>query len=246
MHLLSCEQAVYRSLLHLSWIDKLVDNIKTLFVDLYGDQLKKPHTTIVECHFDEYFDQQVRELEKTALNQDTRVAEAAALEEAPVSVSGNLGDEPPPLPGFLSRNQSKNTFKDLTSNESTPIATPDTSRPTTPASHILTGKAGPGGKGSRRARKAANTPSAYASSGEESHKKGRPKSTGPKKGRKWDAEGMADEDSDTPLDYSAPANGATSGDDEGKDRPGTVEGVDQATWGSKTGKGQFVLKDLEY
>jgi signal recognition particle receptor subunit alpha len=241
----NCLQAVYRSLLHLSWIDKLVDNIKTLFVDLYGDQLKKPHTTIVECHFDEYFDQQVRELEKTALNQDTRVAEAAVLEEAPVSVSRNLGDEPPPLPGLISRGQSKNTFKDLTSNESTPIATPDTSRPTTPASHILTGKGGPGGKGSRRARKAANTPSAYASSGEESHKKGRPKSSGPKKGRKWDAEGMADEDSDTPLDYSAPANGATSGDDEGKERPGNLEGVDQATWGSKTGKGQFVLKDLD-
>jgi signal recognition particle receptor subunit alpha len=97
-------QAVYRSLLHLSWIDKLVDNIKTLFVDLYGDQLKKPHTTLVECHFDEYFDQQIRELEKTALNQDTRVAESAALvEEAPPSVSQNFGDEPPPLPGILSR-----------------------------------------------------------------------------------------------------------------------------------------------
>ncbi|TVY43019.1 Signal recognition particle receptor subunit alpha-like protein [Lachnellula occidentalis] len=237
--------AVYRSLLHLSWIDKLVDNIKTIFVDLYGDQLKKPHTTIVECHFDEYFDQQVRELEKTALNQDTRVAEASALEDAPISVSASLRDEPPPLPGILSRGQSKNAFKDLTSNESTPIATPDTSRPSTPASHILTGKGGPGGKGSRRARKAANTPSAYASSGEESQRKGRPKSAGPKKGRKWDAEGMADEDSDTPLDYSAPANGANSGDDEGKDRPGNVEGVDQATWGSKTGKGQFVLKDLD-
>lgn len=243
--MLICLQAVYRSLLHLSWIDKLVDNIKTLFVDLYGDQLKKPNTTVVECHFDEYFDQQVRELEKTALNQDTRVAETSALEEAQTSLSGNLGDEPPPLPGILSRGQSKNTFKDLTSNESTPIATPDTSRPSTPASHILTGKAGPGGKGSRRARKAANTPSAYASSGEESHKKARAKVSGPKKGRKWDAEGMADEDSDTPLDYSTTTNGATSGNDEVKGRPGNVEGVDQATWGSKTGKGQFVLKDLD-
>ncbi|KAF4632524.1 hypothetical protein G7Y89_g5606 [Cudoniella acicularis] len=239
--------AVYRSLLHLSWIDKLVDNIKTLFVDLYGDQLKKPHTTIVECHFDDYFDQQVRELEKTALNQDARVTESTAfLEEAPVSVSRNLGDEPPPLPGILSRGQSKN-YKDLTSNESTPIATPDTSRPSTPANHILTGRAGPGGKGSRRARKAANTPSAYASSGDESFaKKGRgAKASAPKKGRKWDADGLADEDSDTPLDYSAPANGATSGEDEGKERPGAVEEVDQASWGSKTGKGQFVLRDLD-
>ncbi|CZS98768.1 probable signal recognition particle receptor subunit alpha [Rhynchosporium graminicola] len=218
--------AVYRSLLHLSWIDKLVDNIKTIFVDLYGDQLRKPHTTLVECHFDEYFDQQIQKLEKTAINQDTK-----------------FDDEPPPLPGLLSRGASKNNYQDLTSNDSTPVATPDTSRPSTPASHILTGKSGPGGKGSRRSRKAAITPNAYASSGDESFlKKG--KAT-PKKGRKWDADGLADEDSDTPLDYSAPLNGATSGEDEGKDRPGTMEEVDHATWGSKTGKGQFVLKDLD-
>ena len=82
----------------------MVDNIKTIFVDLYGDQLKKPHTTIVECHFDEYFDQQLQKLERTALNADTRVAEPVALtEEAPSSASGSAGDEPPPLPGILSR-----------------------------------------------------------------------------------------------------------------------------------------------
>jgi hypothetical protein len=56
---------------------------------------------------------------------------------------------------------------------------------------------------------------------------------------------LADEDSDTPLDYSAPANGATSGEDEGKELPGAVVQVDQLSWGSKTGKGQFVLKDLD-
>ncbi|CZT47773.1 signal recognition particle receptor subunit alpha [Rhynchosporium secalis] len=236
--------AVYRSLLHLSWIDKLVDNIKTIFVDLYGDQLRKPHTTLVECHFDEYFDQQIQKLEKTAINQDTKVAEATAfVEEAPPVVSEKFDDEPPPLPGLLSRGASKNNYRDLTSNDSTPVTTPDTLRPSTPASHILTGKSGPGGKGSRRSRKAAITPNAYASSGDESFlKKG--KAT-PKKGRKWDADGLADEDSDTPLDYSAPLNGATSGEDEGKDRPGTMEEVDHATWGSKTGKGQFVLKDLD-
>lgn len=101
-------QAVYRSLLHLSWIDKLVDNIKTLFVDLYGDQLRKPHTTIVECHFDEYFDQQLQELEKTAINRDTAIAEATAfLEKAPASVAGEVRDEPPPLPGLLSRGKTE-------------------------------------------------------------------------------------------------------------------------------------------
>lgn len=91
---------MYRSLLHLSWVDKLVDNIKTIFVDLYGDQLRKPHTTIVECHFDEYFDQQIKQLEKAALSQDTRAIEAATSSP---SFAANLGDEPPPLPGVRSR-----------------------------------------------------------------------------------------------------------------------------------------------
>ncbi|KAK6607613.1 SRP54-type protein [Botrytis cinerea] len=211
---------VYRSLLHLSWIDKLVDNVKTIFVDLYGDQLRKPHTTVVECPFDEYFDQQVRELEKSALNQDARVAEASAFEESIPLISTTSDNEPPPMPGLPSR--------DTPSPESTPLGTPN-SRPSTPASHILSAKAGPGGKVSRRARKAAQTPT-YTSSGDESHRKSRSVKTGPKKGRKWDADGMADEDT-------------TSGEDEA--RPGGVEGVEQTSWGSKTGKGQFVLKDLE-
>ena len=107
----------------------------------------------------------------------------------------------------------------------------------------MTGKAGPGGKGSRRSRKAANFNSAPASSGDEySAKKSRAgKASAPKKGRKWDADGLADEDSDTPLDYSAPANGATSDED----RPSALDEVDQESWGSKTSKGQFVLKDLD-
>ncbi|KAG0651428.1 Signal recognition particle receptor [Hyphodiscus hymeniophilus] len=235
--------AVYRSLLHLSWIDKLVDNIRTIFVDLYGDQLKKPHTTLVECHFDEYFDQQIRELEKTSLNQDPRSTESAAPDEvAPPLTPKVFADEPPPLPGLLSRGQSNNNYRDSASNGSTPVGTPDASRPTTPAGHLLTGKAKPGG--SRRSRKAANTPTVYASSGDESSSKKRPMKNEPKKGRKWTAEGMADEDDDTVLDYSLPANGATSGEDEAKDRLGAAE-IDQATWGSKTGKGQFVLKDLD-
>lgn len=140
--------------------------------------------------------------------------------------------------------QNRTPIKESTSTESTPIATPDTSRPGTPGSHLLTAKGGPGGKVSRRARKSANAASAPASSGEESSAR-RTKKAPTKKGRKWDADGLADEDSDTPLDYSAPVNGATSGEDEGIERPGAVESVDQASWGSKTGKGQFVLKDLD-
>ena len=217
-------------------------------MDLYGDQLRKPHTTSVECHFDEYFDQQIRKLEGTSLLESSRAPNPSALiEQAPQYSFEKLGDEPPPLPGLLSRGQGKNNYKDFTSNESTPIATPDTSRPSTPASQILTGKSGPGGKGSRRARKAANTPSAYASSGDEllAKKARSSKPAAAKKARKWDADGLADEDSDTPLDYSLPANDTTSGEDEGKERPGAMEEVDQASWVSKTSEGQFVLKDLD-
>ena len=94
-------QAVYQSLLHLSWIDKLLDNIRIIFVDLYGDQLKKPHTSVVECEFDGYFDQQVRELESAAEKNPQRVPQIALEEVTPLSKLEN-GHEgpPPPLPGL--------------------------------------------------------------------------------------------------------------------------------------------------
>lgn len=132
----------------------------------------------------------------------------------------------------------------MTSNDSTPVATPDSSRPSTPAGHLLTGKVG---KVSRRARKAVNGPTANASSGEESSaKKAKAVKAGKaKKGRTWNAEGYADEDSDTQLDFSAPANGDISGVGHGKDQQTTMEEIDHNTWGSKTSKGQFVLKDLD-
>ncbi len=80
-----------------------MDNIKTLFVDLYGDQLRKPHTSIVECHFDPYFDQQIRELEETGLNKDTRPADPPSFLRA--GPPGLSEDESPPLPGLLSRGE---------------------------------------------------------------------------------------------------------------------------------------------
>jgi signal recognition particle receptor subunit alpha len=46
------------------------------------------------------------------------------------------------------------------------------------------------------------------------------------------------------LDYSAAANGEAS-EHEGSERTGVVEEIDQTTWGSKTSRGQFVLKDLD-
>ena len=75
-------QAVYRSLLHLSWVDKLVDNLKTIFVDLYRDEIKRPHMTVVSCRgFDEYFDQQYKELEGNATNKPHQPADTASFLE---------------------------------------------------------------------------------------------------------------------------------------------------------------------
>ncbi|KAH6854909.1 signal recognition particle, alpha subunit, N-terminal-domain-containing protein [Chaetomium sp. MPI-CAGE-AT-0009] len=222
--------AVYRSLLHLPWIDKLVDNIKAIFLSLYGDQLKKPNTTIIECiKFDEYFEQQLQELEQGSSKSDTR----AYIDEA---TSEDPGDDPPSPPALVI-NQ---TSRDKSSAEPSPVATPNVSRPSTPsASHLLVAKPGPGAKMSRRARKMQNTNSAPPSSGDEGPgRKGKPAKAA-KRGRKWDADGLADESDDVQLDYSIPSDG---GVDAGG-RPGAVEEVDSSTWGART-KGKFVLRDL--
>lgn len=99
-------------------------------------------------------------------------------------------------------------------------------------------------KMSRRARKAQNANSAPMSSGDEGSAR-RSKAAKPvKKGRKWDADGLADEDDDDiQLDYSAPAIATTDSEAEAARRIGGVEEVDASTWGSNN-KGKFVLKDL--
>jgi signal recognition particle receptor subunit alpha len=55
---------VYQSLLQITWIDQLLENVRVLFTELYSDQLTKPNTTKVVCPFDDYFDRQVADLEK--------------------------------------------------------------------------------------------------------------------------------------------------------------------------------------
>ncbi|GFF35909.1 signal recognition particle receptor subunit alpha homolog [Aspergillus udagawae] len=228
--------AVYQSLLHLGWIDKLLDNISTIFIDLYKDELRSARARIIEYPFDKYFDQQVRELEDNAgaPTSETLVAEVKEKKDPLVS-SDNGGPPPPPVPGLL-KAQRPVAQGAATSDEGSPPQTPDLSRSSTPISgHLLTAKGGPAGRASRRARKAANA-SATASSGDESTRKGKTPKSG-KKMRKWDADGFADEDDGKVLDYSAPADG--------EDAPAPViEAVTQESWGRRTGKGQFVLKDL--
>ncbi|KAL4995848.1 signal recognition particle, alpha subunit, N-terminal-domain-containing protein [Aspergillus recurvatus] len=229
--------AVYQSLLHLGWIDKLLDNISTIFIDLYKSQLQSERARVIEYPFDKYFDQQVQELEDHAtagFASEAPAADAGARKDPLVSAD-NGGPPPPPVPG-LSKAQPRAALSAATSDEGSPPQTPDISRiPSPSSSHILTGKAGPGGRVSRRARKAANA-SAAASSGDEKVRKGKTPKSG-KKLRVWDADGLADEDDGRVLDYSAPVEA----DDASAP---AVEAVAQDSWGRRTGKGQFVLKDL--
>lgn len=235
---LALHQVVYRSLLHLSWVDKLVDNIKTIFVQLYGDQLTKPHTTLVECHsFDEYFDQQLRELDRSS-----NIGTISPIEEEAPS------HDQQSAPGLTYRGRTLNSggtgTHDTVSTDSTPIPTPDASRPSTPG-NLVVAKAGPVAKMSRRARKAQNSSSAPVSSGDESLTSSRQKkgAKATKKGRKWDAEGFADEEDDSlQLDYSRP-NLASESEAEAVGRSSALDAVESSTWGSRS-KGKFILKDL--
>ena len=120
-----------------------------------------------------------------------------------------------------------------------PIPTPDTLRPSTPAAHIMAGKYG-SKSGSRRARKAVTNP-ANVSSGDEKREKTK-KDTG-KKMRRWDANGLADEEDGTILDYSAQSpeeNGATK-----RDLMLGADLIDPQSFDSRTGQGQFILKDFD-
>jgi signal recognition particle GTPase len=97
---------------------------------------------------------------------------------------------------------------------------------------------------SRRARKVQNSNSAPASSGDEATSRKAKGSKAPKKGRKWDADGFADEDDDIQLDYSVISSVTSDSEAEATTGSSRVEQVDSSTWGSKS-KGRFVLKDLD-
>ncbi|CAK7271086.1 hypothetical protein SEPCBS119000_004420 [Sporothrix epigloea] len=248
--------AVYKSLLHLSWIDKLVDNIKTIFVKLYGDQLTRPNTTIVDCaRFDDYFNQQLNELEG---------AGAATVPLAANNSASSASSSP------VHEKQQRRINHVADSAESTPITSPSNSRPVTPDRPVgarpytdqgatTSTQLSPLSNLSRRARKAQNaavggrggasgTGSTVHSSDEATmrkhHKDKTTKTT--KKGRKWGADGQAEEEDNIQLDYSIidlPKNGE-AGTDVDASRP-ALEQVDAATWGKTSKGGKFVLNDLD-
>lgn len=208
--------------------------------------MKKPNTTIVHCHrFDQYFNQQYRELESGSTQQATQPA-GLGSQSRDDGLSGNLDDDLPLPPGLKHRTKPQTAVQNAPSPaERTPNGTPNTSRPSTPGvnSHLVVGKSGPMGRMSRKARKLQHSNSAPPSSGDEGPvRKGK---KAPKKGRRWDADGLADESDGIQPDHSTNYN-ATSSDSEA-DVPGrsiAVDEVDSATWGTTTKQGQFVLKDL--
>ncbi|KAL6721849.1 hypothetical protein ACLMJK_000954 [Lecanora helva] len=232
--------AVYQSLLHLTWIDKLLDNIRIIFVDLYKDEVRKPHTSVVDCDFDGYFDQQIKELEETAERNPQRGLQGTNGDPTPPPSSDSANQAlSPPLPGLkgISQSGQLQAPNNGDSTDVTPLPTPDSSRPSTPGQRIVAGKTNPK---SRRARKAAAAP-ANASSGDE--RRSKPRKDTSKKMRKWDADGMADEDDGTVLDYSAQVPDDATNDT--TETAGDLDAIDSQKFGTRTKTGQFVLKDLD-
>lgn len=208
--------------------------MRALFVGLYGEQLKTEHSSVVNCDkFGSYFDRQMHELEGASDSG----APSIKLTTPESSTDNDSAEESAPPPPALQK-----PIRPLydTSADSTPVPTPDTSRPSTPAhSQLVTGKARPlGGKLSRRDKKKASAfGSAPASSGDEASVKRKGKGSA-KKGRVWGEFGAEEED-DSILDYSQSdiRDGASVNE--------PVEEIRQDTWGRKTNKGEFVLKDLD-
>lgn len=207
--------------------------MRALFIGLYGDKLQSD-SSVVNCDkFGSYFDRQMHELEGASDSG----APSIKLTTPESSTDNDSADDTAIKPAGLQKPQ--RPLYD-TSADSTPVPTPDTSRPTTPAqSQLLTGKARPiGGKMSRRDKKKASAfSSAPVSSGDEASAKKKGKGSA-KKGRVWGEFGAEEED-DSILDYSqSDVQGNASGNE-------TLEEIKQETWGRKTNKGEFVLKDLD-
>ena len=234
--------AVYQSLISLSWIDQLLDDVKTLFTALYGHQFKKPYTSVVECHFDDYFNRKVQELEKQLGRPEVSSApvDPVIRHKEREDADGFLA---PPMPGLRKATPKPAGFESdatATSTEASPIATPESSRPTTPNAGVIVAKAGPGGKVSRKARRAGQT---SGSGSRDTSISSKPKYPTSKSKRTWDIDGVAADDLDNSgLDYS------TSTLDEHGQMNGvtlTEDSVEQSTWGRRTAQGDFVLKDLD-
>ena len=93
-------------------MDKLLDNVKTLFVNLYKGDLRKPNTLAIDRNFDPYFDQQIQELSGV----DAAKAGTAGIitsPEGPPPTAPNIvpHENPPAVTGILKRMPSYDLFK---------------------------------------------------------------------------------------------------------------------------------------
>lgn len=242
-------------MLHLTWVEKLLDNIMTIFLDIYQEQLKSPHAVVIQYHFDQYFEQQVRELESTSPGGGfTTLKDQANVFADQKRISSSLeadnGGPPPPA-----SQPSSTTPAQPDAATQSPVTGPTSSGDSSPARKVMTtngtalaAKTGPGGRVSRRARKAANASAnanaRQATPSDDGRKslvaKGAAK--GGKKMRKWGIDGLMEEHDvgeDDNLDYSAPPS-----EEPANGSPPAVEEVDQASWGVKTKEGHVVLRDL--
>ncbi|KAF3159787.1 hypothetical protein TWF788_003517 [Orbilia oligospora] len=250
--------AVYQSLIHLTWIDELLDQVKKLFVALYGEKIKASTGTKIQCHFDQYFEASLRSLERQAGGvATTRPTNVGTDDPSSDGNGGGFSDgddwsSPPPMPGVnntgISDFQHRTPYFSEKPNpliEVTPSATSAPVSPATMAQALLQASGRRPGR-PRRNRKSAGPSSAsstHASSGEE--RSPARLSNKPKRGKEmriWGEDGIATEANDErKLDYSA----GISTDDEQDMRP-KPEAIDQDTWGTRTNKGDFLLKDLDY
>ncbi|KAK6500568.1 hypothetical protein TWF506_003340 [Arthrobotrys conoides] len=254
--------AVYQSLLHLTWIDELLDQVKKLFVALYGEKIKASAGTKIQCHFDKYFEASLRSLERKVGGATTARPADASIEDP--NSDGNWGgfsdgDElssPPPMPGVNTTGASDllhqtletpyPTEKSYPLIEVTPSTTSSPVSPATMAQALLQASGRRPGR-PRRNRKSAgpsSASSAHASSGEErSPARLSNRAKRGKEMRIWGEDGIAaDAGDDRKLDYSA---GISTDDEQDALRP-KPEAIDQNTWGTRTSKGDFLLKDLDY
>ncbi|KAK6503600.1 hypothetical protein TWF481_008613 [Arthrobotrys musiformis] len=246
--------AVYQSLLHLTWIDELLDQVKKLFVALYGEKIKASGGAKIQCHFDQYFEASLRSLERKA-GGSAPIRSANTLPDDPSSEGngGGLsdGDEwsaPPPMPGV--KNPVETPYSSGKSNpliEVTPSTTSSPVSSATMAQALLQASGRRPGR-PRRNRKSAgpsSASSAHASSGEE--RSPARLSNKPKRGKEmriWGEDGIAaDAGDERKLDYSAGISTDDEQDDSLRPKP---EAIDQDTWGTRTSQGDFLLKDLDH
>ena len=221
---------------------------------MYGEQIKKANGQKIECHFDDYFESRIREFEKrSGIPNSSGAADNGAWR------GGAAVAPPPPMPG-ISMNTPATPNVVVTdaaaAQNGAKVENPSFVTPKNEGSPKMPGLSG-STTGSRRLGKnrgrkpniKSNASSAHASSADEYSParkgKGHPGSaSNKKKARKWDADGNVDESGDVVLDYSSQK--AASTDEEGDvSRVSASEHVGTEAWGTKTSKGQFILKDIE-